>query len=52
MDTVTLTDNRTGKQYEFSILKPTVGPDVIDIRTLYQQTGMFTYDPGYTSSAS
>ena len=52
MDTVTLTDNRTGKSYEFPILQPTIGPDVIDIRTFYKTTGMFTYDPGYTSTAS
>ncbi len=30
----------------------TVGPDVIDIRKLYAQTGMFTYDPGFLSTAS
>ena len=29
-----------------------VGPDVLDIRKLYGQTGMFTYDPGFTSTAS
>jgi citrate synthase len=52
MKTVTLIDNRDGKKYEFNILEPTVGPDVIDIRTLYTQTGMFTYDPGFTSTAS
>lgn len=52
MSTVTLTDNRTGKNYEFSILHSTVGPDVIDIRSLYKDTGMFTYDPGFTSTAS
>ena len=52
MDTITLTDNRTGKSYEFDIMHPTVGPDVIDIRSLYTQTGMFTYDPGFTSTAS
>lgn len=52
MDTVTLTDNRTGKSYEFSILHPSVGPDVIDVRNLYKETGMFTYDPGFTSTAS
>lgn len=34
------------------ILKGTVGPDVIDIRKLYAQTGAFTYDPGFTSTAS
>jgi len=52
MATVSLTDNRDGKKYEFEILSPSVGPDVIDIRSLYQQTGMFTYDPGFTSTAS
>ena len=52
MATVTLTDNRDGKQYEFSILSPTKGPDVVDIRTLFAETGMFTYDPGFTSTAS
>ena len=50
--TVTLTDNRDGKEYEFPILSPTKGPDVIDIRTLFTSTGMFTYDPGFTSTAS
>ena len=52
MATVTLTDNRDGKSYEFPILSPTKGPDVIDINTLYAKTGMFTYDPGYLSTAS
>jgi len=52
MATVTLTDNRNGKVYEFEVLSPSIGPDVIDIRTLYQKTGMFTYDPGFTSTAS
>ncbi len=52
MSTITITDNKTGKSYEFPVLQPTVGPNVIDIRTLYATTGMFTYDPGYTSTAS
>lgn len=52
MDTVTLVDNRTGKSYEFSILNSTIGPSVIDVRNLYKDTGMFTYDPGFTSTAS
>jgi len=52
MPTVTLTDNRDGKSYEFEILSPSVGQDVIDIRSLFKQTGMFTYDPGFTSTAS
>jgi len=52
MSTISLIDNRNGKKYEFEILSPTVGPDVVDIRSMYQQTGMFTYDPGFTSTAS
>ena len=41
-----------GKETEMAVLKGSVGPDVIDIRKLYGQTGMFTYDPGFTSTAS
>jgi citrate synthase len=41
-----------GKDVEYPVLSGTVGPDVVDIRKLYGQTGMFTYDPGFTSTAS
>ena len=41
-----------GKTYELPILSPTSGPDVIDIRRLYAQANVFTYDPGFTSTAS
>ncbi|WHU03461.1 citrate synthase [Sphingomonas sp. NIBR02145] len=41
-----------GKDVEYPILSGSVGPDVIDIRKLYGQTGKFTYDPGFTSTAS
>ena len=51
-ETVTLTDNSTGKSYDFPLLPGTVGPKVIDIRSLYADTGLFTYDPGYTSTGS
>ena len=40
------------KQYELPVYSGTTGPDVIDISKLYQQTGCFTYDPGFTSTAS
>jgi citrate synthase len=40
------------KTYEFPVLSGTVGPQVIDIRSLYAKTGMFTYDPGYMSTAA
>ncbi|MFM5884776.1 MAG: citrate synthase [Novosphingobium sp.] len=41
-----------GGDFEYPVLSGSVGPDVIDIRKLYGQTGMFTYDPGFTSTAS
>src|SRR5690625_585685 len=50
--TATLTDNATGQSWEFPIMEGSVGPRVIDIRTLYSETGKFTYDPGFTSTAS
>ncbi len=37
---------------ELPLYKGTIGPDVIDIRKLYAQTGKFTYDPGFLSTAS
>ena len=40
------------KNLELNVLKGSVGPDVVDIRKLYAQTGAFTYDPGFTSTAS
>jgi citrate synthase len=41
-----------GKDYEFNVRKGSVGPDVVDVSKLYGQTGAFTYDPGFTSTAS
>ncbi len=40
------------KELELPIFTPTEGPDVIDIRALYAKGGVFTYDPGFTSTAS
>ena len=37
---------------ELPVYQGSVGPDVVDIRKLYAQTGMFTYDPGFLSTAS
>ena len=51
-DTVTLIDNRTGKQIELDLLKPTMGPMTIDVRTLYKELGYFTFDPGFMATAS
>jgi citrate synthase len=41
-----------GVEGEYPLLSGSVGPDVIDIRKLYAKTGAFTYDPGFTSTAS
>ncbi len=41
-----------GQNYDFPVYSGTVGPDVVDISTLYSKAGVFTYDPGFTSSAS
>ena len=46
----TLTVN--GTSYDLPVMSPSAGPDVIDIRKLYAQAQMFTYDPGFTSTAS
>ncbi|MFO0348895.1 MAG: citrate/2-methylcitrate synthase, partial [Alphaproteobacteria bacterium] len=41
-----------GKTLEFPVSSGTVGPDVVDIRKLYGDAGIFTYDPGFQSTAS
>jgi len=51
-DTVTIINNSTGQKEEFPVLKGTHGPSVVDIRSLYHKMGLFTYDPGYKSTAS
>jgi citrate synthase len=48
--TATLTYN--GKTTEFPVYSGSIGPDVIDISKLYAQTGAFTYDPGFMSTAA
>ncbi|MDP6786054.1 MAG: citrate synthase [Rhodospirillales bacterium] len=49
---VTFVDTPNKRSFEFPIIKGTIGPDVIDVRKLYAETGYFTYDPGYTSTGS
>jgi citrate synthase len=48
----TLYDNLNDKSYELPVLEGTEGPRVIDVRNLYGQVGVFTYDPGFKSTAS
>ncbi|GDX85398.1 citrate synthase [Methylococcaceae bacterium] len=50
--TFTLLDENSQLLCELPVLKGTIGPDVIDVQALYKNTGMFTYDPGFTSTAS
>lgn len=49
---LTVIDNNTGKHYELPLRTGTLGPKVADIRKLYNDVGVFTYDPGFTSTAS
>src|SRR3954467_1575680 len=44
--------NLGGASHAYPVRKGSVGPDVIDIRKLYAETGAFTYDPGFTSTAA
>ena len=41
-----------GKSYDLPIYTPTLGPDVLDIRKLYAEADVFTFDPGFTSTAA
>ena len=41
-----------GKTYNLPVRSPTVGPDVLDIQKLYSEANVFTYDPGFTSTAA
>ena len=51
-NTITITDNRSGKKFEFKIKNGSRGPDVVDLTSFYSKTGMFVFDPGFTSTAS
>ena len=44
--------NLNGENINFNIHEGTIGPDVIDISKLYSESGRFTYDPGFTSTAN
>ncbi len=48
----TLSFSNGSPSIELPVYQGNVGPDVVDIRKLYAQTGMFTYDPGFLSTAS
>jgi citrate synthase len=50
--TVTMTDNQTGKTFEMPVLSGSIGPQVVDVRKFYGDTGYFTYDPGFMSTGA
>ncbi|MBT7293032.1 MAG: citrate (Si)-synthase [Rhodospirillaceae bacterium] len=50
--TFSLTDDATGNSTELPVITGSLGPSVIDVRSLYSATGRFTYDPGFTSTGS
>jgi len=51
-ENTTATLATAGKDITFDVMEGSTGPSVIDIRKLYAQTDQFTYDPGFTSTAS
>ena len=50
--TITITDNKTGKQIELPVKQSTLGPQAVDIGRFFRETGYFTFDPGFLSTAS
>jgi len=49
---ITIDRNNEKKSFEYNILKSSRGPDALDLRSFYKDTGLFTYDVGFTSTAS
>lgn len=52
IDTVSVRRNSTQEEWQLDVRKATLGPDSVDIRSFYSESKMFTYDPGFTSTAS
>lgn len=50
--TVTITDNRSGNSIELPIVEGTDGPPVVNIASVSKQLGLFTFDPGFVTTAS
>ena len=48
----TLINENATLTYKLPLISGSIGPNVIDIHALYQQTGLFAFDPGFTSTAS
>ena len=50
-NTITLINNSTGEEFEFDLIQCSRGPKAIDFGKLFERTGIFSYDPGYASTA-
>lgn len=50
-NTVTLINNSTGEKFDFNLIECSRGPKAIDFGKLFETTGIFSYDPGYASTA-
>ncbi len=52
MKKIKILNPENNKTYDFNVIKGSCGPDVVDLTSFYEKTGMFVYDPGFTSTAS
>jgi citrate synthase len=52
MKKIKILNSDNNKTYDFNVIKGSCGPDVVDLTSFYEKTGMFVYDPGFTSTAS
>jgi citrate synthase len=52
MKKIKILNPENNKSYDFNVIKGSCGPDVVDLTSFYEKTGMFVYDPGFTSTAS
>ncbi|MCI6218002.1 MAG: citrate synthase [Helicobacter sp.] len=51
MGTITLTNNQTKESFEFELIECARGPQAVDFSKLFERTNIFSYDPGYSSTA-
>ena len=51
MATITLTNNETKESFDFELIECTRGPKAVDFSKLFERTNIFSYDPGYGSTA-
>jgi citrate synthase len=47
-----IADQMSGTKFDLPMMEPNIGPRALDVRKLYSDHGLFTYDPGFTSTAS